>query len=323
MSDHYPTNLVDPSPFSVIDYYSHKNILITGCTGYLGKVILEKLLRSIPEIGRIYVLIREKKGLTSQDRCKQDILDGICFKRLKIELGVEEFNALIAEKVVAISGDIASDRLGLRIEDQKMLIEECDAIIHSAADVSFDKHFHDIIEVNYNGSMRVLDLAKQCKRLSALTYISTVGANLDKLGLKTEKIYIDKKYADPQKAVDKIMAMPKEEVSRNERSILGDFSVNYILVKNWSEKNMIRTRGGVPLIIVRPAQISNAWKEPFPSYVDQVQSLQALIFATGTGILNYYKYYLGRRLDLLPVDISANHAIIATAFKGSTFLKNK
>ena len=44
------------------DYYSGKRILVTGTTGFLGKVLLEKLLFSLPQIDLIYVLIRGKKG---------------------------------------------------------------------------------------------------------------------------------------------------------------------------------------------------------------------------------------------------------------------
>ena len=35
-----------------------KNLLMTGVSGFLGKVVLEKLLRSVPEVKRIYLVIR-------------------------------------------------------------------------------------------------------------------------------------------------------------------------------------------------------------------------------------------------------------------------
>jgi len=44
------------------EFYEGKHILLTGCTGFIGKVMLEKLLRSIPKIGRIYLLVREKRN---------------------------------------------------------------------------------------------------------------------------------------------------------------------------------------------------------------------------------------------------------------------
>ena len=37
---------------------------MTGITGFIGKILLEKLLSSIPRIGRIYLLIRQKPKKT-------------------------------------------------------------------------------------------------------------------------------------------------------------------------------------------------------------------------------------------------------------------
>ena len=44
------------------EYYEGKNVLITGTTGFLGKVILEKFLRCVPTINKIFIMIRVKKG---------------------------------------------------------------------------------------------------------------------------------------------------------------------------------------------------------------------------------------------------------------------
>ena len=45
---------------SIVDFYTNKNILITGTTGFLGKVLLEKFLYAVPNCGKIYILIRHK-----------------------------------------------------------------------------------------------------------------------------------------------------------------------------------------------------------------------------------------------------------------------
>jgi hypothetical protein len=39
-------------------FYEGKSVLITGATGFIGKVVLEKLLRDIPNIGTIYIIVR-------------------------------------------------------------------------------------------------------------------------------------------------------------------------------------------------------------------------------------------------------------------------
>ena len=40
---------------------SKKSIFLTGATGFLGKIIIEKLLRSC-DIENFYILVRNKKG---------------------------------------------------------------------------------------------------------------------------------------------------------------------------------------------------------------------------------------------------------------------
>ena len=50
---------------TVPKFYAGKKILLTGATGFMGKVLIEKLLRCCPDVGCIYCLIRPKN--------KQDI----------------------------------------------------------------------------------------------------------------------------------------------------------------------------------------------------------------------------------------------------------
>jgi FlaA1/EpsC-like NDP-sugar epimerase len=47
---------------SIQKFYKGRSLLITGATGFCGKSLLEKLLRSCADVGRIYLLIRPKKN---------------------------------------------------------------------------------------------------------------------------------------------------------------------------------------------------------------------------------------------------------------------
>lgn len=59
-------------------FYQNKAVFLTGGTGFLGKVIMEKLLRSC-QIDTIYVLIRSKKGKDIATRI-EDIVNDVVSK---------------------------------------------------------------------------------------------------------------------------------------------------------------------------------------------------------------------------------------------------
>ena len=61
---------------SIGEFYTGRNIFITGATGFMGKVLVEKLLRSIPDIGTLYCLVRPKRDKTVQER-KEDFLNSM------------------------------------------------------------------------------------------------------------------------------------------------------------------------------------------------------------------------------------------------------
>ncbi len=53
---------------SVADFYAGKSIFLTGCTRFLGKLLVEKLLWSCLGIEKIYVLIRSKNNADTESR---------------------------------------------------------------------------------------------------------------------------------------------------------------------------------------------------------------------------------------------------------------
>lgn len=53
------------------DFFRGRHVLITGGTGFMGKVLVEKLLHSCPNIACIYLLIRPKQGYDVKTRLDQ------------------------------------------------------------------------------------------------------------------------------------------------------------------------------------------------------------------------------------------------------------
>lgn len=56
-----------------------KTIFITGGSGFLGKVLIEKILRKTPEIRKIYMLLRPKKGKEPRQRIEEIFSSPVSF----------------------------------------------------------------------------------------------------------------------------------------------------------------------------------------------------------------------------------------------------
>lgn len=95
--------------------------------GFIGKALIEKLVRSFANCRKIYLLMRPKKGQNGEERL-QKLLQNAIFKRARNERP-ESF-----QKIVVIEGDCKEIGLGISPEDLKKL-QNVNIIFHSAASV--------------------------------------------------------------------------------------------------------------------------------------------------------------------------------------------
>lgn len=61
----------DVTANNIGEFYRDANVFITGATGFVGKALLEKLLRSCDSVANIYILVRPKRGLAVEQRLKE------------------------------------------------------------------------------------------------------------------------------------------------------------------------------------------------------------------------------------------------------------
>ena len=90
---------------AVARYLSGKVVFVTGATGFLGKGLVEKLLRQAPGLKRLYLPIRLRDGsagrsLSAQERMVREVWGSNAFENLQ-KLWGDRFGALMGEKVVA------------------------------------------------------------------------------------------------------------------------------------------------------------------------------------------------------------------------------
>ncbi|HET7465804.1 MAG TPA: HAD-IB family hydrolase [Candidatus Dormibacteraeota bacterium] len=167
-----------------------KTILVTGTTGFLGKSIVEKTLRAVPEVGRINLAIRSSARRPAAERLEREVLSSPAFKRLKDELGEEAFARLAAEKLSVLEIDLGRDGLGLSDEGRAEL-GRCDIVIASAAAVEFDNPADLSAQTNLLGASRLVRAVRDAGNRPHLVHISTAFVGGMIRGLVREEMPLD------------------------------------------------------------------------------------------------------------------------------------
>ena len=174
----------------IADALKGKTILVTGSTGFLGKSIVEKCLRSIPGIARINLAIRSSARRPALERLEREVLTSPAFKRLKEELGEEAFAQLVKAKLDVVEIDLGRDGLGLSDRGREQL-RSCDVVIHSAAAVEFDNPADLSAQTNLLGAARMVEALKATGALPHLVHISTAYVGGMLRGLVREEAPLD------------------------------------------------------------------------------------------------------------------------------------
>lgn len=74
----------------VQEFYKEGKVLITGSTGFIGKALTEKLLRTCVTVSTIYLLIRPKRGQNEEERCQDLLQNPVSGGALKGTAGLTE-----------------------------------------------------------------------------------------------------------------------------------------------------------------------------------------------------------------------------------------
>ncbi|PRQ34450.1 putative oxidoreductase [Rosa chinensis] len=124
---------------SILGYLHNKTILITGATGFLGMVLVEKILRVQPNVKRLYLLLRAPDAKSATYRMNNEILGKELFKVLRETRG-EDFDSFVSQKVIALPGDIGFENLGMKdVVLMENMCNEIQIIVNSAANTKFDE----------------------------------------------------------------------------------------------------------------------------------------------------------------------------------------
>lgn len=288
---------------SISGFFSERSILITGASGFLGKVLIEKLLHDCPDIANIYILLRTKGSLTAQSRLTQ-LLESQAFDRIR------RIQPQLLDKVKVIRGDVTFDHLGISSSDLDVLINNVSVVVHSAATIRFDEPLKRAVRINVVATRRVLELATQLSKLKAFIHVSTAYCNETKLDIQ-ERVYTEK--VSPEKLIELSESLTDSMLESLAPHLFGDRPSSYHYTKAVAENIVSNYCESLPIGIVRPSIITASLRDPMPGWIDNYNGPSGYLVVAGKGILRTMLVEGKKICDAIPVDIVAN-TIISTAW---------
>lgn len=160
-----------PAPLSVRAALRGKQVLLIGVTGFIGKVWLVKLLTDLPEIGRLYVLIRPRRNASALQRFERIVSESPVFEGLHRKYG-EALPQFLAERIEVVEGDVSQPGLGLDAACRTRLAAQLDLVVNSAGLTDFNPDLRDALETNVAGVAHLLEFVRGCDH-AALLHLST------------------------------------------------------------------------------------------------------------------------------------------------------
>ncbi|XP_046383097.1 putative fatty acyl-CoA reductase CG5065 [Ischnura elegans] len=304
---------------SVAQVFQGQSVLVSGATGFVGKVLLEKLLRCCPGVGRIYLIVRPKRGNSLKERVK-DLLENTFFDRCRSErgsinwcCGSAEVAATEDDKkgplVVAIHGDVSEKGLGLDEKDRTHLELHVTYVIHSAATVRFNESLRQAVFLNVRGTREMLELASRMPLLKAFVHVSTAYAHVSNHNSTIEERFYSVP-AEPEVVIKAAEEMEEDEFEEVSKKIAETYHNTYLCTKALAERMIEKDYSHLPVCVYRPGIVLAVHKSPVPGYAERNQGPAIVISSCACGMFGNV-YCAGEvKPEIVPVDHVVNAVMV-------------
>ncbi len=275
--------------------------LLTGVTGFFGKVLLEELLRRREELAleRVYVFIRPRGVVSAKDRFLREVVPSDCFSRLAS--GWEDY-------VVVVEGQLERPGLDLDQSVRDEITGRVTHMVHAAAAIAFDLPLAEAARSNITASLNMLELARSCSSLKKFVSVSTAYVS----HYSAEGKPIEEKLASVSGDAEEIYASILDGTAvESDLLSRSGYTNTYTVTKSLAEHLLIARRGNVPLAIVRPSIISASRQYPFPGWIDSMAGFASFVVLYGMGHMRAIMAKPDTRLDLVAVDDVAARVLYA------------
>ncbi len=148
-----------------------RHIMLIGVTGFIGKVWLVNTLMQLPDIGRIYLLIRRQKSNPAIRRWEKLVAESPVFDPL-YEIYGPALGRFLDQRVEVVEGDVGQEGLGIDPAILERLRGRLDLVINSSGLTDFNPDLRDALATNVDAAMYVLDFVRSTDH-AGLLHLST------------------------------------------------------------------------------------------------------------------------------------------------------
>ncbi|XP_050436156.1 fatty acyl-CoA reductase 1-like isoform X5 [Adelges cooleyi] len=278
---------------NIVDVYNGGTILITGSTGFLGKLLTEKLLRSSKGIKNIAIIVRDKNGLSAKQRAANMYEEKI-FDRLRKER--PDFTNYIK----VIDGDLTSPSLSLSTVNHEWLLKNVNFIFHCAATVKFNEPIKNATKTNIEGSENLIDIALQMKALKGFVHVSTAYSHYPRTEI--EELF----YPTPITASE---LKQKLNLDGQPYKIPKGWPNTYTFTKAITENLILTYAKRLPIAVFRPSIVGCTYMDPSSGHLENMNGPSGGYTAIVCGFLRAVPCKMDKIADIIPADYVVNTLI--------------
>ncbi|MBW2361722.1 MAG: SDR family oxidoreductase [Deltaproteobacteria bacterium] len=276
-----------------------RGVLLTGVTGFLGKVVLDELLRRRGELGieRVVVTVRAPDDEAARGRFRREVAESPA---------LDAHSDGWTEDIRVVCSDLSKPLAGIAPDVRSELVGQITHVVHCAASVEFALPIQEALAANVTAALHTLELARDCD-VEAMVSVSTAYSTPHSgSGLHP----VDEELAslpwDADDLYDAILEGAVDEASLLKES---GHPNTYTLTKCLAEHLLTRRAGGIPLTLLRPSIISASRRTPEPGWIDSTAAFAGVVMLLGSGHLRALYGEPSALVDLVPCDDVARRVV--------------